>query len=152
MRKLETLQSAKEKSAKLLEIDSIEIKKSMFSKKVTLSEEDYTNLVALAQKEVVSVRDTRKLKAERKDLLQKVADLENALQSANTELAAYRKKEEDARYFSRTKLNAESRRISREEQLKTSLQKALAVIDRYGLRDEYNHIKLSTAQKKNVLE
>ena len=86
MRKLETLQSAKEKSAKLLEIDSIEIKKSMFSKKVTLSEEDYTNLVALAQKEVVSVRDTRKLKAERKDLLQKVADLENALQSANSPL------------------------------------------------------------------
>lgn len=150
--KLETLRSAKEKSAKLVEIDSIEVKKSMFGKKVTLSEEDYTNLVALAQKEVVSVRDTRKLKAERKDLLKKVADLENALQSANTELAAYRKKEEDARYFSRTKLNAESKRISREEQLKTSLQKALAVIDRYGLRDEYNHIKLSTAQKKNVLE
>ena len=42
--------------------------------------------------------------------------------------------------------------ISRENQLKTCLQKALAVIDRYGLRDEYNHIKLSIAQKKNELE
>lgn len=146
------IESAEQKTAKLVEIDSIEVKKSVFGKKVTLSEEDYNNLVALVQKEVVSVRDTRKLKAERKTLLQKVADLESALETATTELAGYKKKEEDSRYYSRKKLNADAQRISETERLKTSLRKALAVIDAHGLRDEYEHIKLNTAQKKTVLE
>lgn len=146
------VESTKKKAAKLVEIDSIEVKKSVFGKKVTLSEEDYDNLVALAQKEVVSVRDTRKLKSERKKLLQKVADLESSLKSATTELAGYKKKEEDSRYYSRKKLNADAQRISETERLKTSLRKALAVIDAHGLRYEYEHIKLNTAQKKSVLE
>lgn len=146
------VESAKKKTAKLVEIDSIEVKKSVFGKKITLSEEDYDNLVALAQKEVVSVRDTRQLKSERKKLLQKVADLESSLKSATTELAGYKKKEEDSRYYSRKKLNADAQRISETERLKTSLRKALAVIDAHGLRYEYEHIKLNTAQKKSVLE
>ena len=146
------IESAEKKTAKLVEIDSIEAKKSVFGKKVTLSEEDFDNLIALAQKEVVSVRDTRKLKAERKTLLQKVADLESALETATTELADYKKKEEEKALFSRKKLNAESKRISKEDQLTRSLRKALAVIDAHGLRYEYEHMKLNTAQKKSVLE
>ena len=50
------------------------------------------------------------------------------------------------------KMNAESQRITREEQLTRSLQKAMTVIDAHGLRDEYNHTKVTTAQRKNVLE
>lgn len=146
------IESAEKKTAKLVEIDCIEVKKSVFGKKVTLSEDDYNNLVALAQKEVVSVRNSRKMKAERKTLLQKVADLESSLESATTELAGYKKKEEEAHYFSRKKLNADAQRISETERLKTSLRKALAVIDANGLRYEYKHIKLNTAQKKTVLE
>lgn len=150
--KQEMLRSAKQKTAKLVEIDSIEIRKSVFGKKVTLSEADYTNLAALARKEVISVRDTKKLKAERKALLQKVADLETALEAANAELSAYKQKEEAGRYFSREQMRQESRRVTREEQLTHNLQKALAVIDAYGLRDEYDRIKLSAAQRKNALE
>lgn len=151
-KKKAAIESAEKKTAKLVEIDSIDGKKSFFGKKVTLSEEDYNNLVALAQKEVVSVRDTRKLKAERKTLLQKVADLESSLESATTELEGYKKKEEEAHYFSRKKLNDSAKRISKEDQLTRSLHKALAVIDAHGLRGEYEHIKLNTAQKKTVLE
>ncbi len=146
------VESAEKKTAKLVEIDSIDVKKSVFGKKVTLSEEDYNNLVALAQKEVVSVRNSRKMKAERKTLLQKVADLESALESATAELAGYKKKEEEAHYFSRKKLNDSAKRILKEDQLTRSLRKALAVIDAHGLRGEYEHIKLNTAQKKTVLE
>lgn len=146
------VESAEKKTAKLIEIDSIDVKKSAFGKKVTLSEEDYDKLVALAQKEVVSVKNSRKMKAERKTLLQKVTDLESALESATTELAGYKKKEEEAHYFSRKKLNDSAKRISKEEQLTRSLRKALAVIDAHGLRGEYEHIKLNTAQKKTVLE
>ena len=146
------VESAEKKTAKLVEIDSIEVKKSVFGKKVTLSEEDYDNLVALAQKEVVSVRNSRKMKAERKTLLQKVADLESALESATAELADYKKKEEEAHYFSRKKLNDSAKRISKEDQLTKNLRKALTVIDAHGLRYEYEHIKLNTAQKKSVLE
>lgn len=150
--KMAAIESAEKKTAKLVEIDSIEVKKSVFGKKVTLSEEDFDNLVALAQKEVVSVRDTRKLKAERKTLLQKVADLECSLESTTSELAVYKKKEAEKGLFSRKQLNAESKRISKEDQLTRSLRKALAVIDAHGLRYEYEHIKLNTAQKKSVLE
>ncbi len=146
------IESAEKKTAKLVEIDSIEVKKSVFGKKVTLSEEDFDNLVALAQKEVVSVRDIRKLKAERKTLLQKVAELESSLESATSELAVYKKKEAEKGLFSRKQLNAESKRISETERLKTSLRKALAVIDAHGLRYEYEYMKLNTAQKKSVLE
>ena len=64
----------------------------------------------------------------------------------------YKKKEDDARHFTRSKMNAESQRITREEQLTRNLQKALTVIDAHGLRDEYNHTKVNTAQRKNVLE
>lgn len=49
-------------------------------------------------------------------------------------------------------MNAESQRITREEQLTRNLQKALTVIDAHGLRDEYNHTKVNKAQRKNVLE
>ncbi len=142
------VESAEKKTAKLIEIDSIDVKKSAFGKKVTLSEEDYDKLVALAQKEVVSVKNSRKMKAERKTFLQKVT----ALEAATTELAGYKKKEEEAHYFSRKKLNDSAKRISKEEQLTRSLRKALAVIDAHGLRGQYEHIKLNTAQKKTVLE
>ena len=146
------IESAEKKTAKLVKIDSIEVKKLVFGKKVTLFEEDYNNLVVLAQKQVVSVKDTKKLKTERKTILQKIADIESALESSTSELTVYKKKEAEKGLFSRKQLNAESKRISETERLKTSLRKALTVIDTHGLRSEYEHIKLNTAQKKTVLE
>lgn len=44
------LKSAAEKKVKIVEIDSIETKKSRFSKKISISEEDFENLTDLAKK------------------------------------------------------------------------------------------------------
>ena len=135
-----------------MEIDSIETGKTVFGGKVTVSQEDWENVTALAKKEVTSKRQTKKLRKERDDAVQERDALKAKLTAVSSELAAFKQKEEDARFYSRKKLNADAQRISREEQLKHSLQKALTVIDRYGLRDEYEHTKLTTAQRKTVLE
>ncbi|MDE5860929.1 MAG: hypothetical protein K2H28_01915 [Ruminococcus sp.] len=70
------LKSATEKKVKIIEIDSIETKKSRFSKKISLSEEDFQNLSDLAKKQVAGVKQTKKLKSENAELLQEITDLE----------------------------------------------------------------------------
>ena len=139
------LASASQKKVKISEIESIETKESMFGKKVTLSKEDYDKLSDTAKKYVAMQKNTQKLKNERDTAKAELA-------AVSSELSAYKKKEEEAHYFSRKKMNAGSQRITREEQLSRSLQKAMTVIDAHGLRDEYNHTKVNTAQRKNVLE
>jgi hypothetical protein len=141
------LEKAEKRKAKLVEIDNIETKKSMFGKKVTLSESDFENLTALAEKSVVYVTDTKKLLAEKSALLQKVADLEQRLKSATDELSKYKK----PATISRDVLKKQAKDISEKEQLKIKLRKAMAVIDAYGLREEYEHTKAS-ARNRNELE
>ena len=139
------LDKAARKKVKLTEIDNMETGKTVFGKKVTVSQEDWDNVTALAKKEVASQKQTKKLRKERDEAVQKYDELKGKYDAVSSELAAYKKKEEEARHYSRKKLSADA-------QLKRSLQKALTVIDRYGLRDEYNHTKINTADRKNVLE
>lgn len=146
------LDKASEKKVKIGEIESIEAKESMFGKKVTLSKEDYDKLSDTAKKYVAMEKTTKKLRKERDTAVQERDAAKAELQTVSSELAVYKKKEDDARHFTRSKLNAESRRITREEQLTRNLQKALTVIDAHGLRDEYNHTRVNAAQRKNVLE
>ncbi len=146
------LASASQKKVKISEIESIETKESMFGKKVTLFKEDYDKLSDTAKKYVAMQKNTQKLKNERDTAVQERDAAKAELAAVSSELSAYKKKEEEAHYFSRKKMNAESQRITREEQLSRSLQKAMTVIDAHGLRDEYNHTKVNTAQRKNVLE
>jgi hypothetical protein len=142
------LEKAEKRKAKLVKIDSIETKKSMFGKKVTLSESDFENLTALAEKSVVYVTDTKKLLAEKSALLQKVADLEQRLKSATDELSKYKK----PATISRDVLKKQAKDISEKEQLKIKLRKAMAVIDAYGLREEYERIKVNSTKNRNELE
>lgn len=146
------LDKASEKKVKIGEIESIEAKESMFGKKVTLSKEDYDKLSDTAKKYVAMEKTTKKLRKERDTVVQERDAAKAELQTVSSELAVYKKKEDDARHFTRSKMNAESRRITREEQLTRNLQKALTVIDAHGLRDEYNHTRVNAAQRKNVLE
>ena len=97
-------------------------------------------------------KSTNKLKSERDMAVQERDKLKVKYNATASELAGYKKKEEEGRYFSRKKMNDVAQRITREEQLTRSLQKALTIIDAYGLRDEYNHAKLNTVQRKTVLE
>lgn len=110
-----------------------------------MKQEDWQNVTDLAKKEVATQKQTKKLRQERDELKEKLSEV-------TSELEEYKKREEEARHFSRKKLNAESQRITREEQLTRSLQKAMAVIDAHGLRDEYDKINAISILRKNELE
>jgi chromosome segregation ATPase len=127
------LQKATEKKSKLTKIDSIETKKSVFGNKVSLSQEDYDELVTLAKKQVASVKNNKKLKSENKTLLLMVADYEKQVKSLESELSQYKK----PATISREQINAQARKISEREQKERQLKKAMSFISAYGLSDEF---------------
>lgn len=55
------LEEANKKKVKLMELDSIEVKPTIFGNKVTLPKDDYEKMRDLAEKEVVSIKQTKKL-------------------------------------------------------------------------------------------
>ena len=146
------LDKTAKKHVKLKEIDSVATGKTVFGGKITVSKEDWENVTALAKKEVASQKQTKKLRRERDEAVQERDVLKARLDAVSSELADYKKKEEDRRYISREKLRSVSQQISKEEQLKRNLQKSLTVIDRYGLREEYDNVKPNAVQRKSELE
>ena len=125
------------KKVKLTEIDSVETGKTVFGGKVTVSQEDWDNVSDLAKKEVASQKQTKKLRKERDEAVQERDKLKTQLAAVSSELSEYKKKEENKRYFSREKQNAEAQRIKREEQLTRDLQKARAFITACGLSEDF---------------
>ena len=87
------LDKAAKKKAKLTEIDSIETGKTVFGGKVTVSQEDWENVTALAKKEVTSLKQTKKLRKERDEAIQERDALRTQLTAVSSELAAYKKAE-----------------------------------------------------------
>ncbi|MGN0633292.1 MAG: plasmid recombination protein [Oscillospiraceae bacterium] len=144
------LEKAAKKKVKLDEIESIEAKESMFGKKVTLTNEDYNKLSDTAKKYVAMEKTTKKLKAERDTAVQECDKLKTQLASVFSELAAYKKKEEDKRFFSREKMNAEGQRIKREEQLSRDLQKARAFISACGLSEDFARFKFNKTRNTEL--
>ena len=129
------------KKVKLTEIDSVETGKTVFGGKVTVSQEDWENVSDLAKKEVASQKQTKKLRKERDEAVQERDKLKTQLAAVSSELSEYKKKEENKRYFSHEKQNAEAQRIKREEQLTRDLQKARAFITACGLSDDFARYK-----------
>ncbi|MDE6021083.1 MAG: plasmid recombination protein [Ruminococcus sp.] len=127
------------KKVKIAEIEGIEAKESMFGKKVTLSKEDYDKLNDTAKKYVAMEKSTKKLKSERDTAVQRYDELKKKYNSASTELSAYKKKEDEKRYFSREKLNEQTRQISDREKLR----KAMAFISACGLSDDFARFKFT---------
>ena len=125
------------KKVKLTEIDSVETGKTVFGGKVTVSQEDWDNVSDLAKKEVASQKQTKKLRKERDEAVQERNKLKTQLAAVSSELSEYKKKEENKRYFSREKQNAEAQRIKREDQLSRDLQKARAFITACGLAEDF---------------
>ena len=125
------------KKVKLTEIDSVETGKTVFGGKVTVSQEDWENVSDLAKKEVVSQKQTKKLRNERDEAVQERDKLKTQLAAVSSELSEYKKKEENKRYFSREKQKAEAQRIKREDQLSRDLQKARAFISACGLSEDF---------------
>ena len=127
------------KKVKIAEIESIEAKESMFGKKVTLSKEDYDKLNDTAKKYVAIEKTTKKLKSERDTAVQRYDELKKKYNSASMELSAYKKKEDEKRYFSREKLNKQTQHISDREKLR----KAMAFISACGLSDDFARFKFN---------
>ena len=150
--KREILKVVKEKTAKLTEIDGIETGKTVFGGKITVSKEDLENVTALAKKEVISQKQTKKLCRERDEAIQERNALKARLDAESPELADYKKKEEDRRHFSRDKLKAESKRISREEELSRELKKVKAFISACGLSSDYQQFRYNSTIKSKNLE
>lgn len=133
----EKFDAIKGKKAKLTRIESIETGKTIFGGKVTVLKDDYDKLSTLAKKEIVSERQTHKLKSERHDLLKEVADLERKVSQLTEELAEYKK----PATISMKQLVQNSGSIDEAEHLRSMLKRALAIIESHGLRLEYDRYK-----------
>ena len=138
------------KKVKLTEIDSVETGKTVFGGKVTVSQEDWENVSDLAKKEVASQKQTKKLRKERDEAVQERDKLKTQLAAVTSELSAYKKKEEDKRFFSREKMNAEGKRIKREDQLSQDLQKARAFISACGLAEDFARYKYNKTRSTEL--
>ena len=138
------------KKVKLTEIDSVETGKTVFGGKVTVSQEDWENVSDLAKKEVASQKQTKKLRKERDEAVQERDKLKTQLAAVSSELSEYKKKEENKRYFSREKQNAEAQRIKREEQLSRDLQKARAFITACGLAEDFARYKYNKTRSTEL--
>lgn len=150
--KREMLKAVREKTVKLAEIDSIETGKTVFGGKVTVSQEDWQNVTDLAKKEVVSQKQTKKLRKERDATVRERDELKAKLSAVSSELAVYKKAEEEKALFTRDKMKKEAKRISREDELSRELKKAKAFISACGLSADYQQYKYNSTSKKNVLE
>ena len=140
------LEKANRKKIQLLDIRKIEVKPSIFGNKVTVDKDDYDKLYALAEKEVVSVKQTRKLSAENKKLSEENVALKSTVDQQAAELAEYRK---PATMSAKT-LIKHAKEISEKEQLASDLQKARSFIAGNGLSEEFRRYKSNT--KNHELE
>lgn len=138
------------KKVNITEIENIEAKESMFGKKVTLTKEDYDKLSDTAKKYVAMEKNIKKLKKERDAAVQELGAMKQQLAAVSSELSAYKKKEEDKRFFSREKMNAEGQRIKREDQLSHDLQKARAFISACGLADDFARYKFNKTRNTEL--
>mgnify|MGYP000357489105 FL=1 len=146
------LDKAAKKKVKLDEIESIEVKESVFGKKVTLAKNDYDTLSDTAKKYVAMIKSAKKLKAEHDTAVQERDALKTQLAAASSELAAYKKAEEQKGLFTREKLKKEAKHISREDELSRELRKAKAFISASGLSSDFQQYKYNSTTRKNVLE
>lgn len=138
------------KKVNITEIESIEAKESMFGKKVTLTKDDYDKLSDTAKKYVAMEKNIKKLKKERDAAVQELGAIKQQFSAVSSELSAYKKKEEDKRFFSREKQNAEAKRIKREEQLSHDLQKARAFISACGLAEDFARYKYNKTRSTEL--
>lgn len=137
------LDAVEKKQVKLIDIDSVERKKSVFGGKVTVSKEDYETLSDLAKKHITSTKQTKKLKSENAELRKENAELRKLAEKQNAELEKYRQ----PATFSRENLSKSNQRISKQEDLTRKLKRAMIVIEKYGLKAEYEKTKFNSTNR-----
>lgn len=140
------LEKASKKKVQLIDIGKIKVKPTIFGNKVTVDKDDYGKLHALAKKEVVSVKQTRKLSDENKRLSEENAALKSTVDQQAAELAEYRK---PATISVKTLIKG-AKETSEKERLAFELQKARSFIAANGLSDAFRRYKPNT--KNHELE
>ncbi len=78
--------------------------------------------------------------------MQERDELKQKYDTAFSELAAYKKKEAEKGMFHRADLKSSAKRISTEDELKRKLKRAMTVIDRHGLRSEFDRTTFSQSK------
>ena len=140
------LERANKKKVQLVDIGSIAVKPTIFGNKVTLDKNDYDKLQALAEKEVVSVKRTRKLTAANQQLSKENTELKSTINQQAAELAKYKK----PATISVKTLMKSAKETSEKERLRSDLQKAKSFISANGLTEEFHKYKSNT--KNHELE
>lgn len=140
------LEKATKKKVQLVDIGNIVVKPTIFGNKVTLDKNDYDKLQTLAEKEVVSVKQTRKLTAANQQLIKENTELKSTISQQAAELAEYKK----PATISVKTLMKSAKETSEKERLRSDLQKAKSFISANGLTEEFYKYKLNT--KNHELE
>ena len=96
------------------------------------------------------LENIKKLKKERDTAVQELGAVMQKFEAVSSELSEYKKKEENAHYLSRKKLNAEAQRIKREDQLSRDLQKARAFISACGLAEDFARYKFNKTRNAEL--
>ena len=115
-----------------------------------ISKEDYDKLSDTAKKYVAMEKNIKKLKKERDTAVQELGAVMQKFEAVSSELSEYKKKEENAHYFSREKQKAEAQRIKREDQLSRDLQKARAFISACGLAEDFARYKFNKTRNAEL--
>lgn len=131
------LEKANKKKVQLVDIENIGVKPTIFGNKVTVDKDDYDKLHALAEKEVVSVKQTRKLYAENKKLSEENTALKSTVDQQAAELAKYKK---PATLSVKTLIKS-AKETSEKEKLRSNLRKAESFINDYGLSEEFRRYR-----------
>lgn len=131
-----------------MEIENISVKNTVFGNKVTISKDDFEKMRELAEKEVVSVKQTKSLKAQNKKLSDENDELKQKVKKQSEELAELKK----PAFFSRDGLKKQAQKIHEEESTKSKLNRAVAFIQACGLSDEFSRFKINTKNKNIGLE
>ena len=142
------LEKAAKKKVKLEDIERIEVKKSAFGKSVTVSQADFDILSDAAKKYVSSEKSTKRLKEENAHLKSQANSLEKENSALKAEVGKYKLKDENSIVAALRKSQKEAER----EKIRSDLAAAVQVIDRNGLRSEFETAKKLRKNEKNICD
>ncbi|MFI3213807.1 MAG: plasmid recombination protein [Eubacteriales bacterium] len=138
------LEKVANKKAKVVDIDSIETKSAMFSNgKIIIDEAEFENIKTLAQKQVVSVTNERKLSADNKQLKQENQALRQTNAQQHKELSEFKS------VRNKLSANKDKMRVAELEKFQEVVYKFL---DKLGVRKQFNDFLTLFNKQRNEVE
>ena len=133
-----------DKKAKIKNIDSIETKPTLLDKsKITVDKAEFENLKTLAQKQIVSVNNDKKQKAEIKELRQENQELIRENTTLSSELYEFKSV--------KNKLNANKDKV-RLVELEKFYDVVMKFLEKFKLREQFERFSKMRSTKINEVE